>query len=438
MTTKLKLILIIILLAILGGVAYWYFVYKKNQQTGNGGAIVPTNNGGFTPINRNPTKTSTTTKNTSGVIATTTSTSTSPISNNPSVVGKMPRLRQLSTSPVSAISASTTRIKSQASATTTTEQTIARFIDRGVGHVFQANDLNMDIEKISNTTLPKIYEGYWNKNLNSMIVRYLKDDTDTITNFYAELRPAATSTASSTTPFETKGRYLSSDIDQIVVSPAGDRIFTWNIESGVGVGYVSSFDGKNKVKIIDTPLNQVNIDWPETSTVTITTKGSAVASGYSYSIDVKTGLTTKILSSIRGLSAKMSRDAKNIIYSVGGSAIATRLVNTKTGTTTEVIFNTLADKCVWSTLRKNELYCAVPNDVPSAIYPDDWYKGRVSFVDKLWHMDTNTGEVHLIANLLTLSNKLIDATQLVLDPKENYLYFINKNDLTPWVLDLNQ
>ena len=134
----------------------------------------------------------------------------------------------------------------------------------------------------------------------------------------------------------------------------------------------------------------------------------------------------------------MSRDAKNVVYSVGGSAIATRLVNIRTGTTTEVIFNTLADKCVWSTLRKNELYCAVPNNVPSAIYPDDWYKGKVSFVDKIWHMDTNTGEVHLIANLLTLSNKLIDVTQLVLDPKENYLYFINKNDLTPWVLDLNQ
>jgi hypothetical protein len=436
MTRKFKIILIVIALAILGGIAFWYFVYNKKPQTNNGGAIVPTNNNGFTPINRNTVRTSTTTAPTPTSTNTSTSTGSSATSTN-GVAGKMPKLRQLITTPVSGIFASTTRVRSQASASTTIEATIARFIDRGTGHVFQTNDLNMDIEKISNTTLPKIYEGYWNKNLNAMIVRYLKDDTDSITNFYAELRLSATSTASSTTPYETKGKYISSTIDQIAISPSGDRIFTWNTESGVGVGYISTFDERNKVKLIDTPLTQVNIDWPETSTVTVTTRGSAIASGYSYSIDTRTGTMTKVLSSIRGLSAKMSRDAKNILYSVGGSAIATRIVDTKTATTTEVIFNTLADKCVWSTLRKNELYCAVPNDVQPAIYPDDWYKGKVSFVDKIWHLDTNTGEVHLIANLLTLSNQLIDATQLTLDPKENYLYFVNKNDLTPWVLDLN-
>jgi hypothetical protein len=141
-------------------------------------------------------------------------------------------------------------MKSLTLASTTINTTILRFIDRGMGHVYQTNDVNLAIDKISNTTLPKIYEAYWNKNLTAVILRYLRDNSDDVSSFYAELRPVATSTASSTTPFEIKGRYLSSTINQIAVSPSGDRIFTWNIEGGRGVGYISSFDEKGKVKVV--------------------------------------------------------------------------------------------------------------------------------------------------------------------------------------------
>ena len=311
-----------------------------------------------------------------------------------------------------------------------------------MGHIFEANNLNTNIDKISNTTLPKIYEGFWNKKLTSMVLRYLKDDTDAVTSFYAELNLATTSTSTSqninTTPYEVKGKYMSPYIDQIAVSPSGDKIFSWNIENDNGIGYISTFDEKNKVKIIDTPLTQVNIDWPASTTVTITTKGLSTAPGYMYGVNTKTAEMTKLLGNIKGLSAKLSVNSKNIFYSSGGKTIKSGIYDIKNAKFTDVIFGTLADKCVWSSINQNEMYCAVPTDIPEGAYPDDWYKGQVSFVDKIWLLDTTTGEVHLIANLLSLSNKLIDATQLTLDPKENYLYFINKKDLTLWVLDLNQ
>jgi hypothetical protein len=350
----------------------------------------------------------------------------------------MPKLRQLSATPVGGMAASTTKIKSLTLASTTEDATIIRFIDRGAGHIFQADDLHLGIDKISNTTLPKIYESYWNKNLTTVILRYLKENTDTIVSFYAEIRPVATSTASSTTPFEIKGKYLSSEINQIAVSPMGDKIFTWNIESDNGIGYISSFDEKTKLKIIDTPLTKVNIDWPESSTVTFTTKGNSQIDGYIYSANTKTGEIKKLLGGVRGLSAKLSRDAKKVLYSIGGEKLSAGLLNLKDGTSRALIFATLADKCVWSTLRKNEVYCAVPTEIPDAAYPEDWYKGTVSFVDQIWHIDTDTQEVHLLANPLTLAKQLIDAEQLTLDPKENFLYFTNKRDLSLWSLDLNQ
>jgi hypothetical protein len=333
--------------------------------------------------------------------------------------------------------ASTTKIKTSPTSTTSIEVTLVRFIDRGTGHVYQANNITADIEKISNTTLPKIYEAYWNKNLTNSILRYLKDGTESITNFYAEVRKVSPTQSTSTTPFEIKGKYLS-NFESISVSLTGDKIFTWGIENSRGVGYISTFDEKTRTKIVDTPLTQVNIDWPELSTITITTKGNSTLNGYTYSINTQTAEMKKILGPVRGLSSKMSNDGKYIIYSTGGNDIETRIMNITNGTSTEVIFKTLADKCVWSKLRKNEVYCAVPTEIQEALYPEDWYKGSVSFTDQIWVLNVLNGEVHLLANPINLTKSLIDAIDLTLDPKENYLYFINKRDLNLWMLDLNQ
>lgn len=423
------IILILIIIAIIaGGVYYWMFFRDTKLTIDN--TVDTTPKSGFTPLNTNNTPRDNTPTATTSIVTTNT-----PIDySNPST---LPSLRQLSADPVAGMFASTTKIKTTPSSTTTVDVTLVRFIDRGTGHIYQANNLTSDIEKISNTTLPKIYEGYWNKNLTASVLRYLKDGTDTITNFYAEIRKVPNSIASSTTPYEIKGKYLS-DINGVAVSPTGDRIFTWNIENGRGSGYISTFDEKTRLKIFDSPLNQVNVDWPEASTITLTTKGLSIANGYTYSINTKTLDSKKVIGPVRGLSSKMSSDAKHVIYSIGGSDIETRVLNISTGTSTEVIFKTLADKCVWSKLRKNEVYCAVPTEIPDGLYPEDWYKGTVSFVDQIWVLDVTSGEVHLLANPLNLAKTIMDATELTLDPKENYLYFINKVDLSLWVLDLNK
>jgi hypothetical protein len=240
-------------------------------------------------------------------------------------------------------------------------------------------------------------------------------------------------------PNEIRGKFLSADIKEIAVSPKRDRIFTYNIENSRGIGYISGFDESKKTKVLDIPLTQVTVDWPEENTIVISTKPSGVSSGFVYLFDIKKSSLTKVLGGVTGVVAKVSPDAKKILFSsTKPTGIATSLYSLKDNSTQDVVFRTLADKCTWSRLRPAEVYCAVPAKFDSGVYPDDWYKGAVSFVDQVWHLDTTTGEVHLLANLLTLSNSLIDATNLTLDPKENFLYFVNKRDLTLWSLDLNQ
>lgn len=410
------LIIILIVISLVGAVGFW-FIYMRTPVTTNTNTSPTTDLNTFSPFTREPITTSATNNNQNSA-----NTSSDIQNSNPQQL-TLPKLRQLSITPVGGMGVNAS---------------VIRFIDRGTGHVYEANSTSAEINKLSNTTIPKIYESYWNKDLNALVIRYIKDDSDTITNFYAELKSTAY-TGSSTTPFEMKGKYLSPDIAQIAISPAKDKIFTWNIENGRGIGYLSGFDEKGKIKVIDTPLTQVVIDWPEKNTVSYTTKASANASGFTYITDVKNGMTRKVIGGIRGLFSKINTDKTKVIYSQGGiNDLKTFLLDMKDGSIQDVLLKTLTDKCTWSVLRKNEAYCAVPTEIPNGIYPDDWYKGNISFIDQIWHIDTTTGEVHLLANLLELSDKLIDATKLMLDPKENTLYFVNKRDLTLWALDLNQ
>jgi hypothetical protein len=415
-------IIVLLILAVIGGGVYYWFFFILNPNKSIVPIISKTFPEIFSPFNntKKEPEPEVVTQKEPPVVATTTVT----IDNIQ--VFKQPKLRQISKTPVAGVFASSTASSS-----------IVRYMDRGTGHLFEANNLSNEVKTLSNTTLPKIYEAYGNRNGNNFIIRYLKDDSDIISNFYTELRSTGTST--SQTPFELKGKFLSGEVDQIAISPTGDRVFTWNIESGDGVGYISNFDEKIKTKVYSSPLTQVNIDWPATTTLTLSTKASSVASGFIYSIDTKTGDLRTLIGNIKGLAGKMSRDATKILLSsrTNGS-IATSVRNLKDNTSIDILFKTLTEKCVWSGLRVNELYCAVPTQIPQGEYPDDWYMGKISFIDQIWHVDTKTGEVNRIANLLELSEVLIDATNLTLDPKENILYFINKNDLTLWALDLKQ
>jgi rubrerythrin len=102
---------------------------------------------------------------------------------------------------------------------------------------------------------------------------------------------------------------------------------------------------------------------------------------------------------------------------------------------TDFSLKTLPEKCVWSQKSKNIVYCAVPQNLPQADYPDAWYQGAVSFQDQIWRLDAATGDVKLMSTLFE-ANDFIDATNPILDPTETYLLFTNKNDFQLWGLTL--
>lgn len=437
--------LFIIITLITAVFAYWYFFFNGPGAT----VTTPIDNAdtesGFNPFNRTTSSTGNTTSN-----STSTRRTTNVITNS---TGNLPVLRLLSNTPVGGYGASTTpNIASTTKTKAMKGKTIVRWIDRGRGNVYEANSDTNEILTISNTVLPRMYESVWNRNISAFIGTVFADGANSPTVLYAQLKNPdtnkkfSTSTDTSITPtgtnraiYELKGKNLPDKMLAYDVSPKGDKIFMLVNESGKGVGYIANFDGSSVVRIFSTPLLQLNVEWPEENTIAITTKGSASQAGFMYFVNTKTGTWKKILGPINGLSTKTSHNAKYVIYSsatMDKQGVNTNIYNVAKAIASEASVKTLADKCAWGNNEKEMIYCAAPSEPISAIYPDDWYKGNISFTDKIWQINAVSNEIRLISSIVDQSDRVIDVSNLKLDARDEFLFFMNKKDLSLWSLDL--
>jgi hypothetical protein len=210
-------------------------------------------------------------------------------------------------------------------------------------------------------------------------------------------------------------------------------------EEGQGAGYISNFDGTSVTKIFIQPLTQVSVEWPEENTVAITTNGSASQAGFLYFINPKTGIWKKIIGPVFGISTKVSKDAKFVLVSgsTNSQSITTNIYPVGTTTPIDAVVKTLADKCAWGNYYKELVYCATPSQPISGIYPDDWYKGVVTSYDKIWQINVKNNDIRQVSSLLGQANKLINVFNMSTDSRDDFLFFMNKDDLSLWSLDLN-
>jgi hypothetical protein len=445
-------IIIILILAILGGFAYFFFYANKPAPQGNTNRSTVSVQNPFSPFSSGGT-----TNNQGSSSGGKNGTST--VVNNGQIY-QYPKVREIWPTPIGGFIASTTA-----------SSTFVRFVNRGTGYIYDMNVASATPENISNTTVPLVYQSYWNSNGMSGIFRYIKEGGDDITNFYVQLKSTATttnnqkpitnnqtgsnapSTATSTattsiptipilsqTPYQLRGTYFPGNIIDAAVSPKGNQVFTIEDVGGNGVGFVSNFDGSGSKQIFSTPLTEVTAFWPSASTLMLTTKSSANSAGYLYSINVKTGVMGEIIGGVMGLSVLPNGTAQLVLYSDLSSSgnLTTSLYNIKNASSQDLPFVTLAEKCVWSRQNPLNLYCAVPSSAPTTGYPDAWYEGTASGVDKIFEVDTDTGSVHLVSDLAQDAKTQIDAEWLALDPTEHFLYFVNKKDLSLWSVDLNK
>ncbi|MBI1974524.1 MAG: hypothetical protein HYS51_01585 [Candidatus Zambryskibacteria bacterium] len=268
-----------------------------------------------------------------------------------------------------------------------------RYVDRATGHIYDFNFTTKEKIKITNQTLPKIYEARFKPDGNTVLFRYLKNDSDSVENLSLVLTPPK---ATSTSLFTITSTFLR--------------------------GYTGPI-------VINSPFT--NWAFSEGSKTVVYTKPQSDAPGYAYFTTANGGLS-KILGPLNGLVVNVNSVGNRILYSYmedGKTKLFAK--NFTGGKVVKILPATLADKCAWSTKDAGSVMCAVPKDGIGMDEPENWYRGNTYFSDRIWLYDTDTEVAELIAESMNL-----DIYQPKLSPSEDYLVFIDRNDLSLWALKL--
>jgi hypothetical protein len=89
-------------------------------------------------------------------------------------------------------------------------------------------------------------------------------------------------------------------------------------------------------------------------------------------------------------------------------------------------FTTLSEKCSWYS--NDQLFCGIPDEIPTGVYPDNWYQGVIGFNDSLWSYTLSDNQLVQIAT----PNESIDIFRMESYPEMGYVYFMNKNNYELW------
>ena len=216
-------------------------------------------------------------------------------------------------------------------------------------------------------------------------------------------------------------------------------MFSLTSSAGGVSGTISNIDGAKKNVIWSSILKEWLPTFAGENNVILTTKPSASSNGVSYILNLVSKSFKKIGLSLPGLTVSASANLEYVLYSqadVKNQSIIFGLLDKSGKDPTPLFLKTLPEKCTWSVREASVIFCAIPDSIPAATYPDDWYQSKVSFSDSIWKINLKTGEARDIAPIREMVKQEIDGINLSLDSKEDYLLFTNKKDLTLWGLQI--
>ncbi|HEY4486290.1 MAG TPA: hypothetical protein VJB70_00965 [Candidatus Paceibacterota bacterium] len=314
----------------------------------------------------------------------------------------------------------------------TDKTTRVLYVEKSTGNVFSYDPKTRIAQRITNTTIPGIQEVIWGKD--RVILRYL-DENDVIKSWSSALTSSMIEAGSAQ---RLEGSFLSDDIQSIVPSPNKSQIFYLSLASNSIVGAVTNFSGENKKQVFESTFTEWSPQWSGERTVALTSKPSAGIGGHLFFLNISTGVLQSTLGNLPGLVTKTSSGELYVAFSVNDKNESPQLhiYNKKKESSAPLPLVTFPDKCAWSVLDEEILYCGVPDSFPRAAYPDSWYQGIFSSTDSLWKINAVSGATEIIAIPTQVAQKEMDVENPFLDKNEEYLLFTNKKDSSLWSLKL--
>lgn len=306
-------------------------------------------------------------------------------------------------------------------------KSVVRYIDKGLGRVYQKTFSEEPATRITNTTIAKVYNVAWQQNGSGAVLQYLKEDGESIETLFGTIKGAGTESVG-----ELHASFLPSGVVEMAISPDGKNLLYLREENGGGAVYSTLLGTSEKREVFRSSAREWILLWPKKDMALLLTKPSIAAFGFVLGLDPNTGSSELLLSGKRGLTVSTGNGTKLLYSESVGSALKVRIFDSVNREDSLFPLTTLPEKCVWSTENLDILYCAVPATLPKVAYPDAWYQGILSFKDGLWKVDLQSGNIKFISDISAEAGQEIDIIQPRLSTDEKYLIFVNKNDGTLW------
>jgi len=282
--------------------------------------------------------------------------------------------------------------------------TFVRWVEKGTGNVYQTSSASVNIERLTNTTIPKIVRAFWLPDGSGFLAQTIIAETEIIETSFVALSRASIGANENLTPFTTRISKLPTGIKEISVSGDGKKIFYYTLTTSANF-YISNPDGTNEALVFTHPLTEwLPRYWVSNTSVLLQTKEGVGAPARFYNLNTATKTLTR-----------------------ASSPLASVLQNTFI----------LLDKCALPVGADSFVYCAVSDQTPAGTYPDDWYKGLVSTSDSLRQIDTEHDVYYHTANLTSISGEKIDVVDLDVATDQSHLIFRNKIDGFLWLLRIS-
>ncbi len=294
--------------------------------------------------------------------------------------------------------------------------TIIRFVERATGHVFDSTLPKVEKARVTNNTIPKIYEAVFREDGSVVVMRHLKNGGDKIEDLSVALSGTTTATI---LPINTGS----------LIAGAGDMLIYTNRNNG-GI-YSSTFAGSNLRELLSPPFKSWRIS-RFGKDLLISPRASFYADGYAYKLSG--GALAKMLGPLKGLATIASPTGDYLLYSYFDNGMKLYAKELAKNISLEMKPNTLIEKCVWSKRVREVFFCGAPRDGIGLGEPDLWYQGKTHFSDYIWSFNLKGDTAYLILDQRSEYGVDIDIINPSLTQKEDYLVFMNKLDSTLWAI----
>ncbi|MEO5646298.1 MAG: hypothetical protein ABIO57_00820 [Candidatus Paceibacterota bacterium] len=404
------LIILLVVLVVIGGV---YFFYIRPRVTT--GQPVPNILTSFFP------KTTSTGNN----FGPDTNPDGSPIDANAGAAASEPALKQLSPRPIAGytiysittpVSIPSTDPKIKPIITYITDHYV-RYVSRVNGYVYEIKNKEIPLQ-VSNIFIPNIYEAMFADSNNTAILRFLRNDNNTIATYSIPVPPLN----SDGTRTQVPGIYLSDNIYNLTVSPDQKSVVRITRDAKGTTVSSSTTTGSSIKKLFTSTFMSWLPQWT-TSGVYLQTKAASKTDGYVYLLDQSSSRLKRIVGNIKGLTTSVSPSGQYVLYSESSdTGFSTKIYNSKTSTISAISLNILPEKCAW--LQNENLICAGNTSVDPAVYPDSWYAGINHFNDNLYQINTAS---NTFSTIYTAGIPTYDMINIQVDEAQQLVFFIDKN-----------